>query len=379
MPLRITDTAGWGYWSLVAQALTYAADHGARVANISFDGVAGSSTVRSAAQYMKNKGGLVVVGAGNQGTNESISATTTMIPVSATDSNDQITSWSSYGGYVALSAPGVGIYSTSNGGGYGAYSGTSVSSPVVAGTVALMMSANPRLANTQVESLLYSTAVDLGSAGRDIYYGYGRVNAAGAVQAAAGSTTTAVVDSQPPNVSISAPLASDTVSGLVPVNVSATDNVGVSKVELRANGASVATDTASPFAFSWNSAGVPNGMVTLVAYAYDASGNSTASAAVSVNVANVTSTAPLVVSIVKPEPGTVKNMVSVSTSATDGADSSAISQNLYIDGVLKASGTGSSLSYSWNTRKVPSGAHTIQVVARDAAGKSATSSVQVTN
>jgi thermitase len=377
MPIRIADPSAYAYWSTVAQGVTYAADHGARVANISYVGVAGSSSVQSAAQYMKSKGGLVVVAAGNNAVNENIAPTTTMIPVSATDSNDSLTSFSSYGSFVAMSAPGINIWTTTRGGGYQAWWGTSLATPVTAGTVALMMSANPRLANSQVESLLYSTAVDLGAPGRDIYFGYGRVNAAAAVQAALGSTSVAT-DTQAPSVTVSAPLGSSTVSGSVPVDVSASDNVGVSKVELRANGVTVATDTASPFAFSWNSAGVADGIATLIAYAYDAAGNSAASSSVSVNVANgAVSTAPLVVAIVSPTPGSVKNMVSVSTNASDGSNAAAISQSLYIDGVLKASGTGGSLSYNWNTRKISAGAHTIQVIAKDTNGKSASSSVQV--
>jgi hypothetical protein len=171
---------------------------------------------------------------------------------------------------------------------------------------------------------------------------------------------------------------------LVPVNVSASDNVGVSKVELRVNGALYATDSSSPFAFSWDSTKVANGMATLATVAYDAAGNSTTSAPVSVNVANVVTkvaadTTPPSVVIVNPINGTVaKNALSVSASATDNSGSGGITQSLYIDGVLKATATGSSLSYNWNARKVNSGAHTLQVVARDAAGNSTTKSVQVT-
>ena len=65
MPVRIADANAYTYWSTVAQGLTWAADNGARVANISYVGVASSSAVQSAAQYMKGKGGLVVVSAGN--------------------------------------------------------------------------------------------------------------------------------------------------------------------------------------------------------------------------------------------------------------------------------------------------------------------------
>lgn len=393
MPIRVSDATGYASFSTVAKGLTYAADNGARVANISFSGVAGSLSVQNTAQYMKNKGGLVVVGAGNSGIDENYTPTTTLIAVSATDGNDVKASWSSYGNFVAISAPGVGIYTTTMGGGYGAPSGTSFSSPVTAGVVALMMAANATLPNTQVESLLYSTAVDLGAAGRDPYYGYGRVNAGGAVQATVAAKTTA--DTQAPAVSITAPISGATVTGLAGVNVNATDNVGVSRVELRVNSTTVAIDTAAPFAFTWDSTGVPNGMANLVAYAFDAAGNSKASTTVSVNVANtITSTGtssgstspgsrdttPPVVQIVNPVAGNVSGNVAVSLSATDGSGAPGITQTLYIDGVLKATGTGSTLSYNWNTRprNVAAGMHIIKAVAKDAAGNASSTSVNVT-
>ena len=393
MPIRIASPTAYAYFSTGAQGLTYAADNGARVANISYSGFAGSSTVQNAAQYMKNKGGLVTIAAGNNGIDEGFTPTTTLIAVSATDSNDVKTSWSSYGNFVAVSAPGAGIYTTAMGGGYGAPSGTSFSSPVAAGVVALIMAANTALPNTQVESLLYSTAVDLGSAGRDPYYGYGRVNPAGAVQAAVAAKTAA--DTQAPAVSITNPVSGATVSGLVAVDVSASDNVGVSRVELRANSTTVAIDTAAPYAFTWDSTGVPNGMASLVAYAFDAAGNSKASTTISVNVANGTSltgtspgstssgsrdTAPPVVQIVNPATGNVSGSVMVSVSASDNSGAAGIIQAIYIDGGLKATGTGSTLSYNWNTRprNVSAGAHAIRVVAKDAAGNVSSASVNVT-
>jgi subtilisin family serine protease len=123
----------------MAQGLTYAAARGVRVANISSSVAATSSSVLSAAQYMKNKGGLVFVSAGNTGVSVSTAPTTTMIPVSATDSNDAKASWSNYGDAIDLAAPGVSIYSTTTGGGYANVSGTSFSSPITAATVALMI------------------------------------------------------------------------------------------------------------------------------------------------------------------------------------------------------------------------------------------------
>lgn len=378
MPLRVTDANGAATGSMIAQALTWAADRGARVANISYGGVPGNSTVQSAAQYMKTKGGLVIVSSGNTGTDLGLPPETTMIPVAATDANDVRASWSSYGDYVALAAPGVGIWTTQKGGGYFSASGTSVASPVVAGTVALMMSARPDLAPAQVEGLLYSTATDLGAAGRDVYYGYGRVDAASAVAAAKAA---AVADTQAPTIGINYPTAGTTVSGLVAVDVGASDNVGVVKVELRVNGQVQASDTASPYQFSWDSTKVANGAYALTATAYDAAGNAKTSSSVGVTVANgaaADSIAP-VVAITSPTDGSrlAAGTVTVSVQASDNAGAAGIRNALYINGSLVASGTGSSLSYKWNTRKLKSGIYTIDAVASDAAGNSATFTVKV--
>lgn len=381
MPLVVTDSTGGSFYSVISQAITYAADKGARVASISFSGLPYSAAVQSAAQYMKNKGGLVVVAAGNTGAVDNVAPTTTMIPVASTESNDTRTSSSTYGAFVALSAPGSNIYSTSRSGGYGVYGGTSFSTPVVSGTIALMMAANPLLSSTDIESLLYKTAVDLGTTGRDPYFGYGRVDAAAAVKAAATATPTNTVDTTAPQVAISAPLANATVSGLVPVNITASDNVGVTKVELRVNGNLYATDSSSPFAFSWDSTKVANGMASLVATAYDAAGNAGASTTVAVNVSNAIAapdTTPPTVTILSPTLSSLATgSVTVSSSATDNSGASGITQSLYINGGLATTVSGGSLSYKWNTRQLKAGTYTLQFVARDAAGNSATVSKQV--
>jgi thermitase len=382
MPVRVSDSSGYAYWSTVAQGITWAADRGARVANASFVGVAGSSTVQSAAQYMKNKGGLVVVSAGNNGVRESFSSTTSLIAVSATDSNDTKTSWSSYGSFVALAAPGLGIYSTTRGGGYASWWGTSVASPVVAGTIALMMAARPTLSSADIEKLLFSTAADLGASGRDEYYGHGRVNAAAAVQAVLGASGT---DTQAPGAHIGAPTAGSTVSGIASVDVTASDNVGVTKVELRVNGQVIATDSSAPYAFAWDTTKAASGSTQLVAVAYDAAGNAGSSAAVTVTVANSSSTpisadtlAPSV-AITNPTAGSrlSGSSITVKVSATDNSGSSGIANTLHINGRLVASSTGASLSYKWNLRRLAVGTHTLQATSKDAAGNSRSMSIQV--
>ncbi|WP_395408088.1 S8 family serine peptidase [Pseudoduganella sp. UC29_106] len=385
MPVRIAyvdPTYGcYAYFSTIASGITWAADHGARIVNVSYAAMPTSSAIISAADYLKSKGGLMFASAGNSNIDEGFTPTTSMIMVSATDSADAKAGFSSYGNFVSLSAPGAGIYTTVQGGGYGGVNGTSFSAPVAAGVAALMMAANPSLTNAKIESLMYSTAVDLGAAGRDPYFGYGRVNAAAAVQAAAANAP--APDTTAPSVAISSPSANGTVSGIVVVNVNASDNVGVARVELQVNNTVVATDTSGPFSFSWDSNGVANGMNSLVAVAYDAAGNVASSTPVSVNVSNtvaapVVDTAAPALAITNPtNGGTVTGNVSIVLNASDNSGAAGISMSLYIDGALKASGNGSSMSYSWNAKKAGSGVHTIQAVARDKAGNTTNTQVQV--
>jgi len=384
MPLRITDNNGYGYQHFTVSALIYAADHGARIANISYKDQTSKEAVRSAAQYMKDKNGLVFVSADNTGMLENYSVTTSMIAVSATDELDQLTSFSSYGNYVSLSAPGKNIWSTAkmtNQIPYGPAGGTSISSPLAAGVAALMMSSNPKLSNNEIESLLFSTAVDLGSPGRDMYFGYGRVDAAAAVKAAKAATPT--LDTEAPHITIINPLEGATLSGLIPVDIDATDNIGVTRAELWINNSSVAIDTTQPFSFSWDSTGSLNGSTNLEVRVFDAA-NNMASSMIVVNVNNSTSpptidTQAPAMQIVNPVAGSVSGTIAITLNASDNNGATGISLAVYIDGILKATGTGSTMSTSWNTRTkgTKAGAHTILAVAKDSAGNTSTATVNV--
>jgi hypothetical protein len=231
----------------------------------------------------------------------------------------------------------------------------------------------------QVQNILFTTAKDLGTAGRDIYFGYGRVDAAAAVAAA--SPTVAPADTIRPTVSIAAPLANSTVANTVTVNVNAADNVGVSRVQLKVNSTVVATDLAAPFSFAWDSKGVANGMATLTAIAYDAAGNVTSSTPVSVNVANSTlsvyqDVTPPAVAITNPtNGGTITGTVNVTVNASDNSGASGISLILYVNGGKVAGGLGSTLSYLWTP--VKAGDYTLLTVARDRAGNSTSHTIRV--
>ncbi len=364
MPVRISRPDGWAYYSTIAQGLTWAADNGARVANISY-AVSGSYSVKSAADYMKSLGGLVAVAAGNSGQNESYAPSSALVSVAATTSSDNRASWSSYGDFVDLSAPGVGIWTTSRGGGFSPPSGTSFSSPVTAAVIALMMAANPSLSPSELETILWNTALDLGSSGYDIYYGNGRVDAAMAVEVALGQQPG---DTQPPSVSIVAPTGG-TVSGVVGVDVSASDGVGVSYVDLFVDGFFIGSDNSAPYQFSWDSRQQGDGPATLQAFAYDEANNEGRSDPVDVVVDNTPDepdlTPPTVVILQPPDGATVKKTVVIIVDAQD--DRSLAEVKLLIDGVQKY-GAESGFSYSWNTHKEDPGYHILEATAEDAAG-----------
>lgn len=372
MPLRISDLSGWATFSNMASAITYAADNGARVANISYQAHL-STAVESAAQYMINKGGLVVNSAGNSGVLESNAASDTLITVAATDSADNRAGFSTFGPFVDVSAPGVGVYTTVMGGGYGGVNGTSFASPATAGVVALMMAANKTLPPAQIRNLLFTTAKDRGDIGWDQYYGWGRVDAAAAVRAAA---SVVAVDSQAPTVSFSGLSSGSIVRGIASINASASDNIAVSRVELYNGSTLVGSDTVAPFSFSLDTTTVADGNLPLTLKAVDSSGNS-ASSSISVSVRNTVDTTAPVISSLNPADGATlgRNSASISAAASDNVGIS--SMVIYVDGVQKAASSSGSVSLSLNTRKMSSGLHTIRVDAVDTSGNTASKTISV--
>jgi hypothetical protein len=181
-------------------------------------------------------------------------------------------------------------------------------------------------------------------------------------------------DHSPPAVTMTAPAAGSTVAGAVSVKVTATDNIGIARVDLLANGVKVASATVAPYAFSWDSTKVPNGGATLSATAYDSAGNS-ASASESVTVAN--NTQPPTVAISSPASGsTVKGTVAVNVSASSSVGVSRV--DLKANGTLVGSATIAPFAFSWDTTKVPDGSVILSASAYNTAGASATASVNET-
>src|SRR5437667_2425985 len=328
MPVRISDANGSAMFSTMVSGLIWAVDHGARVANISYI-ASTSSSVTSAAPYFQSKGGVVAVAAGNYATFDSSPDNPYVLTVSATSTDDSVWSSSNTGNNVDLAAPGVAIYTTGKGGGYVVGTGTSASAPIVAAVAAMVLSVNSSLTGIQVQDILKQSADDLGAPGWDPSYGWGRVNAYKAVLAVTGGVS---ADATPPTATITSPSAGSTVAGTVTIGVSASDNVGVTKVECYINDVLASTSTTG--SFSWNTTAYPNGSYTLRAKAYDAAGNVGTSATTTVSVQNtVADTTPPSATITAPSAAsTVSGVVSVTVNATDNVGVNRV--DWYLSGAL---------------------------------------------
>ncbi len=188
MALKVMEEEG-GRWVEVAQAIKYARDNGADIITMSFGGE--QSPMARPTQIQMNfayqQGILMVGAAGNYDADRKHypAANDNVIAVSAVDSNMEKASYSNYGDWIELAAPGgdsgARIISTVLDNDYGNKMGTSMACPFVTGVAALMMGANPGMSNVEVREALREQAIDLGEPGKDPIYGYGLVNAYRAV------------------------------------------------------------------------------------------------------------------------------------------------------------------------------------------------------
>jgi subtilisin family serine protease len=141
IPVKVLDADGAGSLSDIVKGINWATNAGVDVINMSLGGPAGSAALQRAVERALSAGVVVVAAAGNSGPNPNTvgfpGGYPGVIAVAASDSNDQVASFSSRGDAVAFIAPGVNIKSTVPGGGYKALSGTSMASPHVAGLAAL--------------------------------------------------------------------------------------------------------------------------------------------------------------------------------------------------------------------------------------------------
>jgi thermitase len=370
LAVKVLGSNGSGSYSTVSQGITWATDQGARIINLSLGGISSSRTLQDAVNYAWDRKVVIIAAAGNNGDDKPFfpAACNNVVAVSATDSTDQRPSWSNFGGYVDVSAPGVSVLTLSGSSGYSTWNGTSYASPVAAGVVALMAAANPNFSNALLVETLLGSCDDIGDAGYDVYYGHGRVNARRAVAAVSPPPP---ADTTAPIVTIDPPAAGAVLSGIVNARVSATDDVGVVKVGLHLDGVLFGESQSASADFSWDTRNTPDGTYTLEGRAYDAANNA-GSRSIEVIVRNAPTVAgdteaPLV-SITSPSDGTrlKGNTVNVAIGSSDNVGVSRV--ELFVNGSWFASSTSASPTFRWNISKVSKGAHSLQAYAYDAAG-----------
>lgn len=186
MPVKAMGAKGYGTTFDIARGIIWAVDHGADVINLSLGNYQPSNMLEEAVTYAFSKNVLMVSAAGNDGSNQPTypSAYPEVLSVAAIDYNGNRASFSNYGDYIDIAAPGVSIPSTYFNKQYAALSGTSMAAPHVAGLAALIFSANPELTNKQVMNIIRKSAIDLGEQGKDVDYGNGLIDVNSALQKA---------------------------------------------------------------------------------------------------------------------------------------------------------------------------------------------------
>lgn len=187
IPVKVLDQSGAGSTYAVAQGIIWATDQGARVINLSLGNYADAQFLHDAIRYAFDRDVVLIAASGNDDTATPgfPAAYPEVLAVSATDHLNRRASFSNYGEYIDVAAPGLNIASTFPGSQYAAMSGTSMASPHVTALAALIRSVNPMLKNIEVMEIIRQTATDLGPEGRDIHFGYGLINVDKALQSAA--------------------------------------------------------------------------------------------------------------------------------------------------------------------------------------------------
>lgn len=183
LPVRVLDSTGSGSSSAVAAGITWAVDNGAEVINLSLGG-SYSAAIATAADYAESRGVVVVAAAGNTGAPNSVmypAALPKVIAVGSHDSIGSLSPFSSQGPEVDVAAPGSNVVSTYPGAQWRFMQGTSMATPHVAGTVALMLGVDRTRSPEQIRALIRSTAVDAGAPGFDDGFGWGRLDTAAAL------------------------------------------------------------------------------------------------------------------------------------------------------------------------------------------------------
>jgi len=282
LPVKIMNREGTGSTADLLAAITWSANQGADVINMSVGGFPYSQLMQDAVNYAFSKGAVLVGAAGNNRRQENFypASFDNVISVSATQVNDEFSNWSSWGPKVDVSAPGSSVLTTNcyactyadhnTWGSHTYISGTSFATPNVAGVVALLRARFPSSSAQQIVDQLFNTVDDLGYAGWDNRYGRGRVNAYRALGASVAGPSPVPDDGAEPNNTLAAArvigLGTTINPSLHPagdVDVFAYELPSPGRLEVRVTGR---VDTR---AYPWNKSGLP---IDPIVELYNASG-----------------------------------------------------------------------------------------------------------
>lgn len=183
LPVKVLDADGSGNTGDVVKGIEWAADHGARVINVSLGTFVDDPGLRDAVSYARARGAIVVAAAGNGGggLHAYPAGDPGALAVAGSDANGQLFPWSNSGSWVQLAAPGSNLTTSSNGS-YADFVGTSAAAPVVSGIAAFVASADATASSDQIIAALEQTAHPLSGVG------YGVVDAAAALQSLLATT-----------------------------------------------------------------------------------------------------------------------------------------------------------------------------------------------
>lgn len=173
MPVKVIGANGSGTAADIAEGITWAVDHGARVINMSFVMSGSDSGVAAALEHARSNGVVIVAAAGNDGGAEATfpAAQPGVVSVTGTDPSDARYAWATHGRWVTIAAPGCSL-STQAGGGYADFCGTSSAAAFASGIAALARSSAPQRSAAEIGERLSSSAVPVGE-----FVASGRVDA----------------------------------------------------------------------------------------------------------------------------------------------------------------------------------------------------------
>jgi len=184
LAVKVLDDEAIGDSFSIAKGIRWATDHGAKVINLSLGDEHNSEVMHEAIKYAYDRDVVLIAATGNEGVETPMfpAGYPEVLAVGSTNEKLERSFYSNYGKHTDVTAPGEHIPSTFIGDQYVMMSGTSMSSPHVAGVAALIRSQNEDLTNEEVYERIRNTAEDLGPKGFDHYYGYGIANASKALE-----------------------------------------------------------------------------------------------------------------------------------------------------------------------------------------------------